>query len=285
MSEQVNITLPDGWKDILEEKAIEQSMKRRLTVTYMDLIRESINGSFITKNQEDLRADFHKFAMILKAGHPFKGSVTPCQYDFQKRWINHLEANQFSIGSKFRQGGFTTNTLAYLLWKCMYRIEERVLVMTRSDRCALDCSAVVRRFINTMPLAYRPLTSKCNDHQIQFSETGSTIHFYVPEAACGRSVSLLFIDEAAFVPDMDRYWKGLYPVVCQGRVIVVSTPKKKSWFNKTLIDAKNLENKFVPYECSYLEHPEYAKPEWITQTRACLGEKAWKQEVLQEPLD
>ena len=41
---------------------------------------------------------------------------------------------------------------------------------------------------------------KRTDHQKEFLETGSWINFYTPEAARGKSITYLIIDEAAFIP-------------------------------------------------------------------------------------
>lgn len=42
------------------------------------------------------------------------------------------------------------------------------------------------------------------------------------------------------------------------------------------------KNTWTKYHCEYWEKPEFANIEWVQEMKQNLGEKGWRQEVLQE---
>jgi hypothetical protein len=123
---------------------------------------------------------------------------------------------------------------------------------------------------------------KANEHERRFEDTGSTLWCYTVEAARSKSISVLIIDEAAFISDMDAHWAGLYPTLSTGgQCCVVSTVNGVgNWYEETYRKAQNKKNAFKIVDMDYWEHPEYNNPIWVEETRSNLGEKRWAQEVL-----
>ena len=65
-----------------------------------------------------------------------------------------------------------------------------------------------------------------NKQLVEFSN-GSSIKAVPTSDDAGRSeaLSLLIVDEAAFVRNFDELWMGLYPTISTGgRAIILSTP-------------------------------------------------------------
>lgn len=240
--------------------------------------------------------DFSYFAKTyLKIIHPTRGLIPLLQYDYQERLFHHLEKNRFSIVKKFRQGGFTTFMCAYMLWLCMFRLDQHVMFMSRTDREAVSVGQVVRQMVEQLPDWMKPTLSRNNDHLRHFEDTGSNMVFYTPEAACGRAVTWLVIDEAAFICNIDAHWKAIYPTLsCGGKCAVVSTTngkwrdkkqEQKTWFYDLYTNAKEGKNRFAIFEASYKEHPDFNNVDWVKQMVINLGEKGWLQEVEAEFLD
>lgn len=229
------------------------------------------------------RDDFVYFVeKYIKIIHPTKGITSFQLYDFQKRLIKEYDENQFVIGVKFRQGGFTTTTIAYLLWRCMFNSDQKVLMISKTDREARDLGKVVDRIIDGLPSYLKPLLSRRNDHTKEFAVTGSRMQFSAPQACCGIALNYLFVDEAAFIPDMDQWWHCMYPTLSTGgKCFVLSTTNGiGNWFEETYTRTVERKNKFKVFECSYKEHPDYNNAEWVAQMRKNLGEKGFMQEVM-----
>ena len=225
----------------------------------------------------------HKYIKIL---HPTKGLIPFLLYNYQARCIKKYKEHRFNIISKFRQGGLTTVTLLYGLWKCMFELDQQIMTLSKTDREAVGTGMLVDRAVEHMPEWLRPKKDgKWNDHLKQFPDTGGALQFYSPEAARGKSVTFLIIDEAAFIPDMETHWKAMWPVLSTGGscVLISTVNGLGNWYEETYTKAKAGENKFHVIDLDYWEHPDYNEkynPDWSKEQRAQLGERGYLQEVL-----
>lgn len=205
-------------------------------------------------------------------------------FPFQQDLFEHWEENQYSIGSKFRRGGFTTLAVIYGLWKCLFNIDQGVLYMAKTDRDAVDDGGRVAEIaLNNLPEWMKGLSMK-NDHTKKF-DTGSAMRFHTPEAACGQSSSLLILDECSYFHSMALHWKSLWPVLsCGGQCIVQSNVRSdEDWFWERLIDARVGVGRFKEFKCHYTNRPEFALMDWETEMKANLGLTGWDSEYLQIP--
>jgi hypothetical protein len=225
----------------------------------------------------------HKFIKIL---HPMKGLIPFVLFNYQRKVIKDYEANRFNIISKFRQGGLTTVTLLYGLWKCMFQMDQQIMLISKTDREATDSGLIVDRACEHLPTWIKPKKNegKWNDHLKMFTDTGSAIKFYSPEAARGKSVTFLIIDEAAFIDDMEKHWKSMWPVLSTGGscTLISTVNGLGNWYEQTYRDAKEGKNKFHVIDLDFWEHPDYNDEEWVAEQKAQLGEKGFLQEILRE---
>lgn len=223
----------------------------------------------------------HKY---VKIAHPKRGLLPFVLYNYQRRCVQEYEKQRFNILSKFRQGGLTTVTVLWCMWRCMFKLDETIMVLSKSDREAIAAGEIVKRGLIELPNWMRPEMDKNNDHQKLFNETGCKLFFYTPEAARGRSITYLVLDEAAFIPQMEKHWKAMFPTISTGgHCITISTVNGVgNWYYDTFQAAKKKENDFHVIELDYWEHPEYNDPNWVKATRAQLGEKGWLQEVMRD---
>lgn len=224
-----------------------------------------------------------KFVKIL---HPTKGLIPFIMYKYQARSIEYYTKHRFNIISKFRQGGLTTVTLLYGLWKCMFELDQQIMALSKTDREAVGIGMIIDRAVEHLPTWIKPKKDgKWNDHLKQFPDTGGALQFFSPEAARGKSVTFLIIDEAAFIPDMENHWKAMWPVLSTGGscVLVSTVNGLGNWYEETYTDAKEGKNMFHVIDLDYWEHPDYCPkrhPNWEKEQRSQLGEKGFLQEVL-----
>lgn len=224
----------------------------------------------------------HKYVKIL---HPMDGLIPFVLYNYQRKVIKEYEANRFNIISKFRQGGLTTVTLLWGMWRCMFQLDQQIMILGRTDRDATDIGMMVDRSCENFPEWLKPKKDgKWNDHLKMFIDTGSALKFHSPEAARGKSVTFLIVDEAAFIDDMDKHWKAMWPIISTGGgcTLVSTVNGLGNWYEQTYHEAKEKQNKFNIIDLDYWEHPDYNDEEWVKEQKAQLGEKGFLQEVLRE---
>jgi len=237
--------------------------------------------------QENIKCAFsfsywcHKYVKIL---HPMKGLVPFILYKYQQKVITDYENYRFNIISKFRQGGLTTVTLIWGLWRTLFKRDQQIMLLSKTDREATDIGMIVDRVVEYLPSWMRPdkNAGKWNDHLKMITSTGGALKFYSPEAARGKAVTFLIIDEAAFIDNMESHWKAMWPVLSTGgSCTLVSTVNGiGNWYEETFHGAKDGRNKFHVIELDYWEHPDYNDENWVEDQKAQLGERGFAQEVL-----
>jgi hypothetical protein len=167
----------------------------------------------------------------------------------------------------------------------MFKLDQQIMLISKTDREATDTGAIIDRAVEHLPSWLIPKKDKkWNDHLKEFSDTGGALKFYSPEASRGKSVTFLIIDEAAFIPDMDKHWKAMWPVLSTGGscVLISTVNGMGNWYEQTYNDAKEKRNMFNVIDLDYWEHPEYNNEKWIDEQKRQLGEKGFLQEVLRE---
>lgn len=122
----------------------------------------------------------------------------------------------------------TTVIAAYLLWFACFRSEKYVLVASKDNDAAMDVLGRIQFSYEELPMWLKPGCLYFNRHEISF-ENGSTIKSTATteKTGRGRSVSLLMIDELAFVSPQiqNAMWASLAPTLSTGgQCIISSTP-------------------------------------------------------------
>ena len=210
--------------------------------------------------------------------HPIKGIIPFELYNFQERIVTEIDSHRFNIIRKFRQAGVTTIMCAYSLWTIIFNDSKNVMVVSIGDR---ESTAFLERVYNMyvdLPTWLKPSLKERNKHNIVLS-TKSRIRSQPAGAGRGESVSLLIVDEAAFVEKMRDFWAAFFPTISTGgNVVLLSTVNGMSNLYYELYQkAAKKENTFNVIDIHWQEHPEYTA-EWSKEMRPAIGERMWAQE-------
>ena len=136
--------------------------------------------------------------------HPTKGKMYFNLYDFQETTLNSLKENRYSIILKSRQLGISTLTAGYALWCMLFKTDFNVLVIATKQDVAKNLVTKVRVMHDNLPSWLRGKTLEDNKLSLRF-KNGSQIKAISSKGDAGRSepLSLLFLDEAAFIDIID----------------------------------------------------------------------------------
>ena len=210
--------------------------------------------------------------------HPVRGRVKFELYRFQERIVNEFGKNRFNLMRKFRQAGATTICAAYALWYIIFHEDKNVMVVSIGDRESRDFLERAVNMYDDLPKWLKPQEIERNKHVIKLS-TGSKIKSQPAGAGRGESVSLLIVDEAAFIDNMTEFWMAIYPTISTGgSAFILSTVNgMANLYYELYHDAELGKNNFHTINIHWKEHPEYTEA-WAEETRSNVGERAWLQE-------
>ena len=212
----------------------------------------------------------------IKVTHPVMGLVPFKLYPFQKDILKALKDHRFNILRKFRQAGCTTISAAYSLWMITFQKYKQVVILSKGDAESTEVLDRIKIMYEELPSFLRPKIVEDNKHTLKLS-TGSTIKSRPSGKQSGRSLagSLLIIDEAAFIENIDTIWAAVYPIISTGgRAFVLSTVNGiGNWYYDVYHKAKAGENSFNPIDINWESHPEYRRMEGFDDLYAIMEEK------------
>lgn len=224
--------------------------------------------------------------------HPVQGSIRFALRPYQKRIVAALAGNRLSIVLAPRQIGKSWIAGAFLLWYAMFHFEKTVLVASNKNDNAMEMIHRCKFMYEHVPhwLKCGLMDDGWNKHSLSF-DNGSRIISQATSENTGRglSISLLFLDEFAFVRDSiaEEFWTSVSPTLATGgSCIICSTPNGDTnrfaqlWRGANIPSADNPTigiNGFCPVEVKWNEPPGRDK-KFMEEEIGKIGETRWKQE-------
>jgi len=218
-----------------------------------------------------------------KIQHPQRGTIKFDTYPFQDDCIKAYLEHRFNIIVKSRQLGLSTVSAIYAVWLAIFYRDKNILVIATKLAVAQNFIRKVKVALDALPkwLVMPKITERTKQH-VSFSN-GSQIKAIPTSEDAGRSeaLSMLIIDEAAFIRNFDELWMGLYSTLSTGgRAAVISTPNGIGGrYHKLAEESKEGKNQF-----NYIELPWYVHPErddkWFENESKNMTKKQVAQELL-----
>ena len=217
-----------------------------------------------------------------RISHPLKGLIPFETYDFQEKALDDFKKNRFNVILKARQLGISTTVAAYVCWMMLFHRDKNVLVVATKLGTATNLVKKIKAIHKNLP-AWLKISEISIDNRTSFElSNGSQVKASSTSGDAGRSeaLSLLVVDEAAFVEGMDELWAGLYPTLSTGgRCIALSTPNGVgNWFHKTYTDAELENNDFHYIKLPWDVHPERDQ-EWFDKETKNMSRREIAQEL------
>ena len=206
--------------------------------------------------------------------HPQRGRVIFNLYPFQDKVLHLWRDNPYSIVLKSRQLGISTLAAGYSLWLMLFHKDKNVLCIATKQETAKNMVTKVKFMFDNLP-SWLKITAEENNKLTLRLSNGSQIKATSASSDAGRSeaVSLLIVDEAAFIEQIGEIWASAQQTLATGGgAIVLSTPYGTgNWFHKTWVAAENKENDFLPIKLPWFVHPE-RNEEWRKRQDELLGD-------------
>jgi len=215
--------------------------------------------------------------------HPTRGKIPFHLYQFQESCLTDFKDNRFNIILKSRQLGLSTLSAGYILWKMLFNQDFNALVIATKVTVAKNLVEKVRVMHDLLPVWLRDGgNSSVEDNKLSLKlKNGSQVKAIASSPDAGRSeaLSLLVVDEAAFIRDIDEIWLSAQSTLSTGgSAIVLSTPNGVgNWFHKMWVEGESGANGFNCINLHWTCHPERNQA-WRDEQTRILGVKGAAQE-------
>lgn len=207
---------------------------------------------------------------------PFK------MYDYQRDMIKMYVNNRFNLTLTARQMGKTATMAAYILWFAIFNPTKYIAVLANKMEQAQEIMDRIRMSFEYLPFFLQHGVTVYNKRRVAF-DNGSIIFSAATSASSirGRSVDLVYIDEAAFIENDLTFYESTYPVITSGkdsRVIMTSTPRGARGMFYMLYRASQAgTNYYKTLEVLWDRHPKRDE-QWKEVTIANIGYSRFAQE-------
>ena len=211
-----------------------------------------------------------KYCMIQ---HPIRGKIPFELYNFQDKVVNEFQEHRMNVILKARQLGISTLTAGYSLWMMTFQQDKNILVIATKQEVAKNLVTKVRVMHANLPSWLKQRCVEDNKLNLRY-RNGSQIKAVSsgPEAARSEALSLLILDEAAFIDKIDDIWTAAQSTLTTGgHCIALSTPNGVgNWFHKTWVEAEEGRGMFNPIKLHWTVHPD-REQEWRDEQDVLLG--------------
>ena len=191
--------------------------------------------------------------------HPQRGRIQFNLFPFQDKVLTLWRDNPYSIILKSRQLGISTLSAGYSLWLMIFHKDKNILCIATKQDTAKNMVTKVKFMYENLP-SWLKLNAPENNKLTLRLDNGSQIKATSASSDAGRSeaVSLLLIDEAAFIENIGEIWASAQQTLATGGgCIALSTPYGTgNWFHQTWSRAEAGENDFLPIKLPWFVHPE-----------------------------
>ena len=218
-----------------------------------------------------------KYAVIQ---HPIEGKIPFSLYDFQEKMVSDFNEHNYNVILKARQLGISTLTAGYALWMMTFQSDKNILVIATKQDTAKNLVTKIRVMHANLPNWVKSNCVEDNKLSLRYSN-GSQVKAIASSEDAGRSeaLSLLILDEAAFIEKIDMIWTAAQSTLATGgQCIALSTPNGVgNWFHKVWVEAEEGESDWNFIRLHWSLHPDRDE-RWRAEQEKLLGPSMAAQE-------
>ncbi len=213
-----------------------------------------------------------------------KGFVQISLYPFQKEVVNDINNNRRVIVKAGRQVGKTTIIVGYILWYILFNQDKTVAILANKASTSREILARIKLAYEALPMWIQQGVKVWNKGDIEL-ENGCRVlaNSTASSAIRGFSISLLYLDEFAFVPTniAEEFFTSVYPTISSGttsKILISSTPNGMNHFYRMWTEATENQNGFKFVEANWRQVPGRDQ-KWADEQRRVLGDEKFLQEM------
>lgn len=216
----------------------------------------------------------------VKIQHPTRGTLPFLTYPFQDNALEDFVHHNQNIILKSRQMGITTLVAGYSIWLMTFHSDKEILCLSITQETSKAIVTKVRFANDNLPSWLKVPAVEDNRLSLKL-KNGSQIKAASSAGTSGRSsaLSLLIIDEAAFIDGIEEIWlSAQYTLSTGGKAIILSTPNGVgNFFHKLWIESEQGLNNMNRISLPWHLHPERDQ-KWRDEQTKLSGEKGAAQE-------
>ncbi|MCX8008261.1 MAG: terminase family protein [Patescibacteria group bacterium] len=255
--------------------------------------KEELEKEFFRMSQEQQREELIKckndpayfIGKYAKIRHPIKGLVDFHLWDFQREILYDFMNYRNNLYVKSRQLGLSTLVACYAVWFAFFHKHKSVLILAIKRDVASNLLKKVKLAYYELPeflQRIHPISGDGDNASTLRLTNGSEIkcESTTTKAVRSEALSLLILDEAAFIDEAEQIWRSAKPALDSGgSCIAISSPNGEgNWFHNQYLSGKDGTGTFHVRELMWDLRPDRDEA-WLEETKkSFLKEEDFEQE-------
>lgn len=199
------------------------------------------------------------------------GLVSFKLHDYQVEMLDAMVNSRFTCLATARQVGKSTVTAGFITWFILFNKEKTVGLLANKEATAVEILGKVQLAYQHLPAWLQQGVKEWNKGSFVLENDSRVIAAATSsDAIRGYSLSMLFIDEAAFIDNWETFFASVFPTISSGKktkIILVSTPNGLNHFYNIVDGARKKKNDYALVEVKWQQVPG--------------RDEKWKADVLQ----
>lgn len=184
-----------------------------------------------------------KYIQIVHVDH---GLIPIRMYEYQKEIVQKITDNRRVAVVTSRQAGKTTTAVCVILHYVLFQDHKTVALLANKGDAAREILDRIKIAYEALPKWMQQGVVEWNKGSVEFENGCKIIASATSSSAIrGKSISLLYIDETAFVENWDEFFASVFPTISSGqttKILFTSTPNGLNHFYKTCEGAEQGTN-------------------------------------------
>jgi hypothetical protein len=174
--------------------------------------------------------------------------------------------------------------VGYILWYILFNEDKFVAILANKAPTAREILNRIKIAYESLPLWLQQGVRVWNKGDIELENNCRIMATSTASSAIrGYSISLLYLDEFAFVPSniADEFFTSVYPTISSGtqsKILISSTPNGMNHYYRMWTEAVEGQNGFKHIEANWRQVPGRDQA-WADDQRRILGEEKFLQEM------
>lgn len=172
----------------------------------------------------------------IKIVHVDRGFIPIELYNYQKDIINLYQNNRRIVALCARQSGKTISAVCIILHFIIFNSYKFVALLANKGDTAREILNRIQLAYEALPIWLQQGVVEWNKGSVEFENGSKIIASSTSSSAIrGKSVNLLYIDEAAFIENWNSFSASVLPTISSGlstKIILTSTPNGLNHFYK-----------------------------------------------------
>lgn len=211
--------IPEEWQFKNDAAVLSHTAKREFTdLEKLEWIKCSLDCVYYCK----------KYIKITSVDD---GLIQFKPHAYQIDMLKMFMENRFSIACLGRQLGKTTTVASYVLWYIHFHPSKQAAILANKADQAQEILERVQESYESLPLFIKPGVRLYNKRSMSFFNKSKAFSAASSKSGIrGKSISLLYWDEAAFTPNDTSFYESIQPTITSGKktkLIMTSTPNGK----------------------------------------------------------